>query len=590
MASSHEEPRVSAVLTPQSSDYAINYGDGPVRRKFLGASSSQVLVQWLDLSFSRRGPWPKVSHFFRYGISTAEEFPHNLWTTPKPLPPYSECATYLSVYRSRIHPLFPVLDIPECATICKKLADKDPRTLDPTDLPSLACCYAVTSIGMDAISMEPSQLATDYLTSAYAMYAHIVAMPYLRSIQALLLLALALRGRHREGVAWHVIGHAVRMAQSLGLHRHQHPHNAASDTSLPQVDLDRNIWWSLFCLEKMMALQTGRPSAIRDEDCDQTFPAADASPFLCHLVGLAQMQSAIAQSMTTQVNRKKGMRDYFHEALQLDTRLVEWAMSLPDNLRPGSTLYCTPEDQPFATFFSACYHEALITLHRTALILDTNVFREQIKRHSPEGQTPYRINQAEDVCVASARAIVRALNELKSSCGDLAHLLTASAPILATFVLTISILKHPARWNVRSDLALLLNIATFTEDIFISVGQDPTFNKMFALMRDAASKHVDNAAPTHDPSKASKQSERIGQNSSGQEALDQHQVPNSPGASTDHIVHHDSHPPAGLDLFGNEEPWSQLLSGNLDLGTAPWDYDLDTFFGLPHFDEGSLGL
>lgn len=96
----------------------------------------------------------------------------------------------------------------------------------------------------------------------------------------------------------------------------------------------------------------------------------------------------------------------------------------------------------------------LITLHRTALILDTNVFREQIKRHSPEDQTLYRISQAEEICVASARAIVRALNELKSSCGDLAHLLTASAPILATFVLTISILKHPARWNVRSDLAV----------------------------------------------------------------------------------------------------------------------------------------
>lgn len=44
--------------------------------------------------------------------------------------------------------------------------------------------------------------------------------------------------------------------------------------------------------------------------------------------------------------------------VQLDTRLVEWAMSLSDNLRPGSTLRCTPEDQPFATFFSACYHEA----------------------------------------------------------------------------------------------------------------------------------------------------------------------------------------------------------------------------------------
>ncbi|GME47762.1 putative transcriptional regulatory protein [Neofusicoccum parvum] len=363
-AAAQEEPRGNAVLTPQSSDYAINYGDEPVRRKFLGASSSQVLVQWLDLSFSRRGPWPNVSQFFRYGISTAEEFTHDLWPSPNPLPPYPECAKYLSVYHSRIHPLFPVLDVPELTGIFKDLADKDPRSLSQSDLPSLACCYAVTSIGMDAISGKPSDLATEYLTSAYSLYAHTIAMPYLRSIQALLLLALALRGRHKEGVAWHVIGHAVRMAQSLGLHRHQQPDqaraDATSDPARPRIHLDRNIWWSLFCLEKMMALQTGRPSAVRDEDCDQTLPSPDSPSsnfFLHYLVGLAQVQSAIAQSMNTQTNRKRSMRDFFHDVAQLDNQLVMWAEGLPDNLRPGSTLYCTPEDQPFATFFSACYHE-----------------------------------------------------------------------------------------------------------------------------------------------------------------------------------------------------------------------------------------
>ncbi|KAL1623339.1 hypothetical protein SLS56_008280 [Neofusicoccum ribis] len=263
-AAAQEEPRGNAVLTPQSSDYAINYGDEPVRRKFLGASSSQVLVQWLDLSFSRRGPWPNVSQFFRYGISTAEEFTYDLWPSPKPLPPYPECAKYLSVYHSRIHPLFPVLDVPELTGIFKDLADKDPRSLSQSDLPSLACCYAVTSIGMDAISGKPSDLAIEYLTGAYSL---------------------------------------------------------------------------------------------------------------------------------------------------------------------------------------------IITLHRTALILDTNVFREQVKRHVPDIQSSYRLNHAEDICIASARAIVRVLNELKSSCGDLAHLLTASVPLLSTFVLTISILKHPARWNVKTDLA-----------------------------------------------------------------------------------------------------------------------------------------
>ncbi|OMP87737.1 putative transcriptional regulatory protein [Diplodia seriata] len=347
--------RGPAHLTPQSSDYALNYGDEPVRRKFLGASSSQVLVQWLDLSFSRRGPWPNISRFFRYGISTAEEFSPTLWISPKPLPRHSECATYLSVYKLRIHPLFPVLDLSDFASTFTRLSGKDARSVSALDLPSLACCQAVTSIGMDAISGKPSETATEYLSGAYSMYAHIVAMPYQRSIQALLLLALALRTRHKEGVAWHVIGHAIRMAQSLGLHRHQ----GSQEDTIPDMGFDRNIWWSLFCLEKMMALQTGRPSAIHDEDCDQTTPpTADTCSFLHHLVGLAQVQSAIAQSMTTQSGRQRGMHEFLHDTVQLDHQLVEWEQKLPNNLRPGSALYCTPEDQPFASFFSVSYHEA----------------------------------------------------------------------------------------------------------------------------------------------------------------------------------------------------------------------------------------
>ncbi|EKG16766.1 Transcription factor fungi [Macrophomina phaseolina MS6] len=380
------------------------------------------------------------------------------------------------------------------------------------------------------------------------------------------------------------------MAHSLGLHRHQHSHNSPSNASTPQLDLDRNIWWSLFCLEKMMALQTGRPSTIRDEDCDQTLPAPATFPILHHLIGLSQVQSAIARSMTSQVNQKRGMRDFFYEAAQLDARLIEWAMSLPDGLRPGATLYCTPEDQPFATFFSACYHEALITLHRTALILDTSVFGEQVRRHAPEGQASYRLNQAEDICVASARAIVRALNELKSSCGDLAHLLTASAPLLATFVLTISILKHPTRWNIRADLALLLNIVAFTEDVFVSAGQDPTFNEMFALMRDAASKHVESAASTSDTDIGTTHFGPTRQDSLHQDELPEQQSPRVNNITGDNIAHCGPEQTTGLECLGNEEPWSQLLSGNLDLGTAPWDYDLETFLGLPHFNEGVLGL
>ncbi|KAL0254489.1 hypothetical protein SLS55_009965 [Diplodia seriata] len=468
---------------------------------------------------------------------------------------------YLSVYKLRIHPLFPVLDLSDFASTFTRLSGKDARSVSASDLPSLACCHAVTSIGMDAISGKPSETATEYLSGAYSMYAHIVAMPYQRSIQALLLLALALRTRHKEGVAWHVIGHAIRMAQSLGLHRHQ----GSQEDTIPDMGLDRNIWWSLFCLEKMMALQTGRPSAIHDEDCDQTTPPTAATcSFLHHLVGLAQVQSAIARSMTTQSSRRRGMYEFLHDTVQLDHQLVEWEQKLPNNLRPGSAL--------------------LITLHRTALILDPHVFREQIKRHVPEIQESYRLSRAEDICVASARTIVQVLNELKGSCGDFVHPITASSPLLATFVLTISILKHPGRWDVRSDLALLLNIASLTEGIFQSNGQDPAFNKMFALMRDAASKHTEHANPLPEASHIGGQSQaNRTDGSDSARRVDLSELPTNDESS------YSLQPSDAFDL-SSEDPWERLLSGNLDFEGGPWNFDLENFLGLPNFEEGALWL
>ncbi|KAL1614335.1 hypothetical protein SLS54_009829 [Diplodia seriata] len=319
---------------------------------------------------------------------------------------------------------------------------------------------------MDVISAKPSEAATEYLSGAYSMYTHIVAMPYQRSIQALLLLALALRTRHKEGVAWHVIGHAIRMAQSLGLHRNQ----GSQEDSIPDMELDRNI--------------------------------------------------------------------------------------------------------------------CLITLHRTALVLDPHVFREQIKRHVPEIQVSYRLSRAEDICVASARTIVQVLNELKGSCGDFVHPITASSPLLATFVLTISILKHPGRWNVRSDLALLLNIASLMGGIFQSIGQDPAFNKMFALMRDAASKHTEHANPLPEASRIGGQSQaNRTDGSDSARSVDLSELPTNDESSY-------SLQQSDAFELSSEEPWARLLSGNLDLDFegGPWDFDLENFLGLPNFEEGALWL
>jgi hypothetical protein len=88
----------------------------------------------------------------------------------------------------------------------------------PADRPSLACVYAVMSIGVDEENNANTPMGDVYLKTAFSLYGHIISTPYLRSVQAFLLLAIALKVRNKDGSAWHVVGHAVRAAQSLGMH------------------------------------------------------------------------------------------------------------------------------------------------------------------------------------------------------------------------------------------------------------------------------------------------------------------------------------------------------------------------------------
>lgn len=119
--------------------------------------------------------------------------------------------------------------------------------------------------------------------------------------------------------------------------------------------------------------------------------------------------------------------------------------------------------------------------------------------------------------------------------------------------------------------------------MFESIGQDPAFNKMFALMRDAASKHTEHATPAPELSPVSDQSQTSGTGI----VHDAHRLNLSESTANDESFHIFQSTDE-LNLI-NEEPWSQLLSGNLNFETGPWDYDLEALLGLPHFDEGVSG-
>lgn len=71
---------------------------------------------------------------------------------------------------------------------------------------------------------------------------------------------------------WAYLGLAVRLAQSIGLHADIQDHGSSQPNSeRPQIR--SRVWYSLYVLDRLTALQLGRPSAISDHDCHVPIPS-----------------------------------------------------------------------------------------------------------------------------------------------------------------------------------------------------------------------------------------------------------------------------------------------------------------------------
>lgn len=76
--------------------------------KYVGASSSQVLVRWLDEGSSSGS---NLADHLKHAVSRVEEFTFPGVNAHRvPLPPNPTLARYLDAYFRHVHPIFPVVD------------------------------------------------------------------------------------------------------------------------------------------------------------------------------------------------------------------------------------------------------------------------------------------------------------------------------------------------------------------------------------------------------------------------------------------------------------------------------------------------
>ncbi|KAJ5901681.1 hypothetical protein N7495_002209 [Penicillium taxi] len=98
--------------------------------------------------------------------------------------------------------------------------------------------------------------------------------------------------------AWKLSGSAVRGALALGLHLR----NLGSCTSDTSKEIRYRVWWSLYTIEHLLSVMTGRPSCIIDSSTTTPLPVPfDESEF--QKDDVAHMISTAGRSLLSQVDR-----------------------------------------------------------------------------------------------------------------------------------------------------------------------------------------------------------------------------------------------------------------------------------------------
>lgn len=182
------------------------------------------------------------------------------------------------------HPAFPFLHGPETLKILEDVATDGIESLSGPDAAIVRAMISIsladarqTSIvegrGAHAQGPVPSNLVFHDLDHVATCLLFVLGTPAsLKNIQSSLCVELFLVTMLKLNMASRLGGIVVRMAYHLGLHRCPRRY---SHFSAHEVSMRKRIWWSFYCLERLVCQALGLPLDVQDDDVDVCFPTTE---------------------------------------------------------------------------------------------------------------------------------------------------------------------------------------------------------------------------------------------------------------------------------------------------------------------------
>jgi hypothetical protein len=220
----------------------------------------------------------------------------------------------------------------------------------PIDASWWACLNVVLSIAHRIRALrilDPTRenaLAFGYIQNALGVVSALgVSDRSLSAVQALLGMACILQGTPNPEPASMLVAAALRLAQSMNLHRESY----SPDFTRSEAELRRRVFWKAYILDKDISLRTCQPFGQDDDDLDVELPSNMGSDvydvdFFNHRVGLAVIQGQVYKHLYSIRAGRQAKAQRALAAQELSSLLSYWKSKADSQggskMIPGSQL------------------------------------------------------------------------------------------------------------------------------------------------------------------------------------------------------------------------------------------------------------
>lgn len=235
-------------------------------------------------------------------------------------------------------------------------------------------------------------------------------------VEVLSYVAYFMQTINRRDAAYTMIGIALRMAISLGLHQ---------EISDQEIDGDareqrRRVWWSIYSMERLLCVTSGHPLSIQDEDIDLLPPCPKAgedsytsSTLTCY-TELSRIQGIVGEKIYRK--RQKSGPDLSACVQHIMKRLSDWFDQLPEAMRSNPPDSGQPPSREVVSMYLHYYH----CINMTARPILLYAVQRQL---APNAQNPHMGRWEDGLSPDIVHVIDRAISAARSS----ASILNAAA-------------------------------------------------------------------------------------------------------------------------------------------------------------------